>query len=223
MKIDYLYDLSCATKKFRVNNRNVFSDLSETKDVGRHNFNIFQIVSNKTQEETKRECETCANLRKACKDLNIWCWSKDIVNVKEKDECVERYLMWRAYTNGIIGCRIETTVEKLLEALDSRYDYVLGEVIYGDRNCNRIITEQSETTWDLFHKNYFYADEQEVRLVVIPKQKENYIECVNLQNFLTKITISPFIHRNIAEVIQQSLSKIDGLNGVEIQTSQIYE
>jgi len=201
MNIDYLYDLLCGGKRFRVYNRSCFSDLSETKDYGTHGFNVFHIVSNKTPDELKRECDLCGELKKNCKNMCVWCWSKDIINKNGDNECAERYLMWKAYTDGVIGCRIETTIGKLIESFDDNYDYVIGEVSYGDRNDKRVEDEHSVTAWELFTKNHYYADEQEVRLVVLSKQKEDYIECVNLQCLLTKITISPFIPQEIVKEI----------------------
>ena len=217
MPIEYLYAILYGSRKFPIYNRNHFTDLSETRDKDIHGFNIFQIVSNKTPEEIRQEGDECRKIHKESKNLCVWCWTKDVVKIKEEEKCQERYLMWKAYTSGQIGCRIETTVSKLIDALDANYQYKLGNVIYGDRNCKRIETTQSAACWDLFHKNLFYADEQEVRLVVMSPSGEEKIECVKLsQQFITKITISPFIQREIAKMIVNQLQDFEEQRYLEI-------
>ena len=76
----------------------------------------------------------------------------------------------------------------VIEALDTNYQYQLGEVVYGDRNCERIEDVQSAGKFDLFYKNRFYADEQEVRLVVMSPSKKEKIEwTINLLLMATQI------------------------------------
>lgn len=223
MPIEYLYTILRNEGKCAIYNRGFFTDLSETKDKGIHGFNVFQIVSNLTPEEVRQEGDECRKIHEESKYRCVWCWTKDIIKINRKEECQERFLMWKAYTNGQIGCRIETTVKKLLEALDTNYQYQLGEVIYDDRNCKRIEDVQSAGYFDLFYKNRFYADEQEVRLVVMTPQKMEKIECVRLQQFITKITITPLISRDIANLIVDYLKRQQILNGVDIQLSSMHE
>lgn len=172
-----------------VPNRQYFDDLRETKGLRRYREDIPQIRSfashnsvlwwNSIENDRRRFLRTCVS-----------CWTMGTVNGDKLDE---NYLMWKAYANGNVTCRMETTLGNLLRSITKiPEDIIIEDVVYGEfshLNSNESL---------LFCKSRFYALEEELRFVVMSNNAKGVHIGLNIDKLFDNsedkftVTLSPF-------------------------------
>lgn len=210
MKLDYVIDM-IENNRLIVPMRSSFTDLYdkvgaiETNRLYRRKIN--QVPSYKDRQRINRE-------NKKAYSTCVLCWTMDR---RENESSDESYLMWKAYSNNSITCRIETTVRKLIDSIKKiPYDMLISEVYYG-KKCDNRYEEK------LFCKLQNYKDEQEVRLLVLCNRKEHLSLDIDPIVLLTEIIVSPFISKNLRNIIIKDLQeRCSGFN-VRVRPSSIKE
>ena len=185
MKLSHLLSL-IHKKEFYVPNRARFSDLRDKQGFEKHipkhqfDFSISPVYSNRKDQNFYKNIE---DERKKAFSLCISCWT---MNLNANESINESFLMWKAYGNNEIGCRIGTTIENLINSIiHIPYDIIISEVNY--------YGELTGINNYIFGKSIYYESEQEVRMAVL-SENEHHIQLeINPYSMLQEIILSPFI------------------------------
>lgn len=187
-------------KKFRLSNRNTFSDRREKGEFydSKLHFYRFSVAGEQADEKTLKEWGyKNAQIRKAC-ELPTSCWTT------KKDE---DFLLWKAYTEGETGVRIETTIEKLIGSLQNLSQLALycAKMEYGKEKPFYEVMES------MFFKTHFYRSEEEFRLYVIDNNRDKKDNAIFLdvkpQEMIEKIILSPFLSVESAKIKNEMLQE----------------
>ncbi len=163
---EYLLNMIKSGKLY-VSRRTKFDDKREVgkKTDLRNSFHM--LPADSTKEEIERELEwskKCAN-----KFFNsfVSCWTYGF----SEGDSAESYLMWKAYGDNRVGCRVETTVRKLIESIkvDENVMVFLADVKYIARE--RIADSSIEH--NVFEKDVCFSDERELRICIIDNSSED--------------------------------------------------
>lgn len=139
-----------------------------------------------------------------CVRQNTWVSSWQLID----SECA---LMWRAYGTYKNGIAIQTIVDKLVNALDSSYDYTIGSVRYIDYLHDSVIDEDNAEAFS-FHKQNGYSAEQEFRVSVnnraIFNVDDKYFQIyIDLHSLLDKVVISPWAGEWQINILKRLMNK----------------
>lgn len=205
LRVGYLLTL-LRKKTLYVNNRALFSDVREQGIMEnlKYNFDIFlRHPHNKEEREKNREdlkrLTTLKNLAfKSC----ISCWTK---GVSYSQECNEDITEWDHYGTGKAQygetCRIETTIEQLVNAIQSSPNPMwLSEVQY-DKEKMRGTPEK----W-IFWKYYAYEQEHELRLCIDTHQEHISLD-ISPENLINNICLSPYIQKDERQYIIENIEE----------------
>ncbi len=119
------------------------------------------------------------------------CWTLDFRSDNSQNE---NYLMWKAYSDNEISCRISSTIGNLIDSIQSsRYDIVIENMVYGN------VQGKNEYENNIFHKTIHYEDEQEVRMVVLSTSPNGVNLKIDVSSLIQEIKVSPFVSRCVAE------------------------
>lgn len=219
LQVNYLYDL-LESNTLYVNNRALFSDVREQGMLEnlKYRFNIFLPCSHNKQEkkENMESCKELSKIKEFAHNSCISCWTKG----NNSGDCDEDILEWDHYGTGKAQygetCRIETTVEDLVNSIKSNKDAMwLSEVLY---DKEKMISNPEQ--W-IFWKYYAYRQEQEVRLCI-----DTTKDCVHLnilpKDLIHSIRLSPYIKEHDQKKIITTLEKYSFLKG-KIHPSHILE
>ncbi len=132
----------------------------------------------------------------------VSCWTYGF----SEGDSAESYLMWKAYGNKGVGCRLGTTVRGLIESIkvDENVIVLLGDVNYITKE--RIADNSLEH--NVFEKDICFSDERELRLCIIDNFKtdkethicaDSYLSKIDVDKLIQEIVISPFISNNYAK------------------------
>ena len=215
--------------KFYVSNIQSFSDLTERCDkktvldeivraeptikqlFGKsiHLFFHFQAVPNEWQRK-QIKAENSARKR-VCAS----CWTLDR---RVTGALGESLLMWKAYSNSELSCRIGTTIGKFIDSIKHLpCDIVISDVDY-TQTCS-----MNEYERRYFRKKPFYDQEQEVRMLFLANRKNGITINVNAKDSIDEITISPFITPRIASMIKIGLGDLCQELGINLHYSLLEE
>lgn len=219
LQVNYLYDL-LESNTLYVNNRALFSDVREQGMLEnlKYRFGIFLPCAYNKQDEKRNDemCQYLLGLRKFAHNSCISCWTKG----NNSGDCDEDILEWDHYGTGKAQygetCRIETTVEDLVNSIKSNKDAMwLSEVLY-DEEKMRSNPEQ----W-IFWKHYAYRQEHEVRLCIDTTKDHICLDIVP-ETLIKSIRLSPYINKHDQQRIITDLEKYSFLQN-KIFASHILE
>jgi len=214
--IDLLY-----YKRLFVQNRLNFDDLRETKGLSRSKESLPHIRMaesyktrlwwNNIEKDRRRFLQTCVS-----------CWT---MGIKNGEGIEESYLMWKAYANGSVGCRLETSIENFMNSIEETpSDIIIEDVVYGD--CNMLKGAEQL----IFHKESCYKQEEELRIVVLSNNNKGEYLKLDLDKLFGdktdkfKITLSPFAPPSWYYFVLSNIK--DACNkypGIEFSMSNIIE
>ena len=230
----YNYDLRSDTKLYRyiklsslldilfydkmhVSNRQDFSDLREKNGLNKIAEvmpSIYSFSAIPSYHERIRKGRQKRKTLSVC----VSCWTFDNRNNGKTDES---YLMWKAYSNNELTCRIGTTIDKLINSItETPSDIVISDVDYLGQK------EMNEYEDLIFRKTLFYEDEQEVRMAVLSDNREGIDLKINKSTLLNEIKLSPFIPPILGYFILGELQKwckSNKCNDVKIEYSKLKE
>jgi hypothetical protein len=191
------------TNKFRFSNRNHFTDLSEKgKKYDPHKcFRLSYSSPDKDEREInlKRENELSKKIESSY-NICVSCWTYDTHFVEKLDKQVEEdFLMWKAYTWGITGVRIETTIDVFLNSIkEYPCDIVVRNVEYKRESFTNNVEES------IFTKTIYYDKEQELRICALSSSSELFLD-IDVSKMIKNVMISPFVSKTYADFIIKSL------------------
>ncbi len=216
MKFEHLFSI-LDKQELYIPNKEMFPDLREHgyKEYLPHLFH-FQIVP-RNKEQRKRN-EKVAQKQRVAYNVCVSCWTYDIQNNTQKPrEPHENYLMWKAYAYQEIGCRIESSIQDLINCIkeSKKQEILLANVIYEKEGWDSYFDS-------VFKKTPYYFYEQEIRLCVLAS--ERYIKLpIDPFKLINKITFSPFVGKECVKFhISQLTNKYPELKD-KIESSHILE
>lgn len=181
-------------------NRKYFSDLQDKN--GHNKVNsleslLRQIEPAKTWKNKKFLTEQQRD-KEYIYNICISCWSMDLLNRKEPSE---NFLMWKAYKSSDLMCRIGTTIRKLISNINPISNVIVSDVVYGE--CNLPLIDKY-----IFNKSEYYIGENEIRLAFIDATSSHIaIPITDINDFIESITLSPFINPILESWICNGMSK----------------
>ena len=203
--------------KMHVSNRQDFTDLGEKdglKRIPEGTPSIYSFSAIPSYHERIRKGRQNRKTLSVC----VSCWTFDNRNNGKTDES---FLMWKAYSNNEITCRIGTTIGRLINSItDMPSDIVISDVDYQSQK------EMNEYEDLIFRKSLFYEDEQEVRMAVLSDNREGIDLKINKSTLLNEIKLSPFIPPMLGFFILGELKnwcKGNKCNDVNIEYSKLME
>lgn len=230
----YNYDLRSDTKLYRyiklsslldmlfydkmhVSNRQDFSDLQEKNGLNKIAEGIPSIYSFSVIPSYHERIRKGRQKRKTL-SVCVSCWTFDCRNNGKTDES---FLMWKAYSNNEITCRIGTTIDRLINSIkQTPSDIVISDVDYQGQK------EMNEYEDMIFRKSLFYEDEQEVRMAVLSSNREGIDLEVDNSILLNEIKLSPFVPPTLTSFILgqlQNWCKSNNCTRVNVERSQVKE
>ncbi len=132
----------------------------------------------------------------------------------------ETYHHWKVFSGNPSGVCMKFNRSELLKNIEKREGIKSGDVEYFTLKSIRIkkpVTDQLP-----FIKRIAFEDENEFR--VIYESKTNTLSKLDIKIPLTciaKITLSPWMHKSLAEPFKRILKSIDYCNGLEIVRSTL--
>lgn len=211
MKLEYLFQMLNQRNLF-IANRRSFSDVCDRECCRKFiptpalPYNIEEVPSYRTRKYNREQKETIEQTKNLC----ISCWTLD-------NDQNENSLMWRAFKNGDLMCRIQTTPNRIIQNVECEYNLLISDVYYGNRGCP---TMERFT----FNKTPFYSDEREVRMVLAYETKENIsIHLNNIFEVIEGITLSPFLTPQIESMVESDLKRRYRKLSEKIHRSEIME
>lgn len=201
--------------KYKVNNRRCFS--GDKTEIGEYKhkwmkFPFSTLVGDNKTDEYRYGQHYHSEQEYLSQYLYISSWTDDLT---------ESYLMWKAYTSGSNGVRIETTLRKLLNVLKQNIKDC--KIFCAFSSYERLRPKISQFD-KVFLKQAEYKSEQEYRIAVVPvnlstaRHQSQY--CIEFtEGFIDKIVLSPFMNKSDAKTLKEMLARIDSY--VKINESNI--
>lgn len=199
-----------------VSNRESFTDLREKKGL---NVIVEEISSQPNYIPSYRDKLRIKRMEKDKQrflSICVSCWTCD----KRSDGYTnENYLIWKAYANNDIVCRIGTTIGQLVNCIKkTSCDIAISDVDYSGK------TEMNPYEELVFRKSIFYEDEQEVRMAVLSNNKAGVDLEIDNNILLNEVKISPFIPPVLGTFILRELKEwCKRYPNVRIEYSKVME
>lgn len=136
----------------------------------------------------------------------------------------ESYALWKIYGEKY-GVAIQTTFQKL-EELSRKKNAVVSKVVYLDDNSTYLHTDQNDISNPIINifklKKDYYSYEEEVRIILFDDSTKpsNTIQIGNVEEFISKIYVSPFAEEWFFELVTTVIQKRYRLN-IEVVQSGI--
>lgn len=191
--------------KFKVNNRRSFSGDKTEMGVYKRKwlkYPYFAPHGQKITDEQLTELQYHSKQEFLAQYLFVSSWTYDLT---------ESYLMWKAYTSGGNGVRIETTLRKLLEVLKSNIENCK---IFCAKSSYEKLRPKTSQFDKVFLKQEEYKSEQEYRITIVPnnlstaRHQSQY--CIDFSDgFIDKIVLSPFMSTSDVKDLKRMLESID--------------
>jgi len=220
LPLEYLLPI-LENNKFRISNRRNFTDLSEKGQKGdiKKCFRMcYSSPDNKEREiNLIRENELSEKIRISY-SICVSCWTYDTHIVEGLgNEVDENFLMWKAYTGGITGVRIETTIDDFLNSIKETPCYILVRNVEYKKESFTNTVEES-----IFNKTIYYSKEQELRICALCSADKLCLD-VDVSKMIHGICLSPFISNTYADFIKRSLEKKYEFLQEKIKKSRLLE
>jgi hypothetical protein len=135
----------------------------------------------------------------------------------------ETYHHWRVFSHGSDGVCIEFDKDKLLSTFDGDASITSGNVEY---KLIKDVSSLKKVSVDKlpFWKRAAYQDESEFRVVYVDTIKnmeyKNYVIDID---WITRITLSPWMSKSLRGSVTNSLQSIAGCSDVDIFRSTLVE
>lgn len=182
--------------KMHISNMQDFTDLREKKGlkkIVKELSSIYSFSAVPNNRDRRREEKFKNRTLSVC----VSCWTFDRRNNGKTDES---FLMWKAYSQGDIICRIGTTIGQLIDSIkETPSNIVISDVDYKGK------IELNEYENLIFRKSIYYEDEQEVRMVVLSKNRNGVDLTIDNSILLNEIKLSPFIPPALRTFILEKL------------------
>jgi hypothetical protein len=213
LRLSYLID-SIVNKRLFVPSMKQFSDLIEKNGCKKYKKtqSFCYEPSHKDKLLFKRQEKEFDSILSMC----VKSWTLD----RRVDGSIgESMLMWKTFAANEIVCRIETTIQSIIDSIVSiNGDIVFADVNYG-RHVNLNVYEQS-----LFNKTIHYDQEQEIRMLYLVENIRGTTLGINPLTMIKSITISPFIpHHTASFIISQLRAITKEKPGIDMHISSINE
>lgn len=134
----------------------------------------------------------------------------------------ETYHHWKVFAPGNAGVCIRFKKSEFLNCIDSVANITHKKVVYKKiDNLKKI----SPTTQDLpFLKRFPFRDEEEYRIIYICKNKSQKFKNLKIDiNSISRIILSPWLHKTLANTLKKTLKSIDGCQDISISTTTLNE
>lgn len=191
--------------KFKVNSRRTFYGDKTEMGVYKRKWLKYPYYASSGQEisdEQMKERQYHSKQEFLSQYLYVSSWTYNLT---------ESYLMWKAYTSGGNGVRIETTLRKLLEVL--KHNIQDCKIFCAKSSYGKLRPKISQFD-KVFLKQDEYRSEQEYRIAIVlnnlsaSRHKSQY--CIEFsEGFIDKIVLSPFISTSDVKDIKELLERID--------------
>jgi hypothetical protein len=136
-------------------------------------------------------------------------------------DCDETYHHWRVFSHGADGVRIDFEKRALLSAFVGDNQVLHGDMRY--RLIKDLRTPRDYAVDDLpFLKRYPFRDEKEFRIVFADRSVAALSKDYTL-SAIRRITLSPWIVRDLADSIIKTLRQIDGCKQLKIYRSTLID
>ncbi len=189
ISIDCLIDM-LSTNKLYVSNRKHLNDKRE-QGIKENLRDIFPLTAQyHSKEMTQNEAQRINDLHRAAYSVYVSCWTQRIE---------ESIMFWHCY--GQDTCRIATTIGDLVNSIVSPNNTILiAPIKYDDRGRTELVEQK------VFSKHVAYKDEQEIRLCVLPNEKENPpLLSIDLSAMIHEIIINPFFCKSYQIFLKETL------------------
>lgn len=134
-------------------------------------------------------------------------------------QTADTYHHWRVFAGGSDGIRLEIDKAKLMSAASRDASLLCGEVSYLEVNAFR---QRQFAVADLpFIKRRPYADEREFRILRLLKSQNDLTWMPIRLSWIKRITISPWMPPDLADVVKTSLKAIDGCAKLKVYQSTL--
>ncbi|GGC61547.1 hypothetical protein GCM10011396_05610 [Undibacterium terreum] len=132
----------------------------------------------------------------------------------------ETYHHWRVFSGSSSGVCIRFKREPLLRALRKRAGVMLGEVNYMTLAQAR---KQAPSIAGLpFIKRAAFVDEQEFRAIFESgDQTMRSLDITLPLSCIERISLSPWLHKNLADATKEAIKAIDGCAGLKVYRSTL--
>jgi hypothetical protein len=137
-------------------------------------------------------------------------------------EAPETFHHWSVFSSRSNGVCIEFDKVRLLKAVDSEPSIRHRSMDY--REIKKVQATPIKEEDLPFVKRYPFQDEREFRLLHISKEVEvdKYQIPIPLAS-ITRITLSPWMHENLAEEVKLTLKAIDSCEKIKVSRSTLVE
>jgi hypothetical protein len=138
-------------------------------------------------------------------------------------DCDETYHHWRVFSHGADGVRIDFEKRALLSAFVGDNQVLHGDMRY--RLIKDLRTPRDYAVDDLpFLKRYPFRDEKEFRIIFADRSVAALSKDYTFDlSAIRRITLSPWIVRDLADSIINTLRQIDGCKQLKIYRSTLID
>lgn len=196
MSFEHLLSM-LSKEELYISNRKYFTDRREIGEI----FDLKTDITFSIQERNlrKHEAKLLKNrsIKEAAKSVCISCWTFDLNNYSNK-RGEENYLMWKVYNKGIT-CRIQTTIDKLINAIKPEHGY---DILLSDVSYSNVKLDSADNY--VFNKSIYYWGEQEMRMCVLSNE-DHVILNINPFSMIEGIVLSPFITKDFSDLLINGL------------------
>ncbi len=136
-------------------------------------------------------------------------------------EASETYHHWKIFTEGSdSGVCIQFDRDRLLEAFPAKTNVRHGAVEYVELNKATVPALDRLP----FLKRFPYRDEREYRFVYADANREVETKSFKIPlGCIEKITLSPWLHKDLAEIVRETVQSVDGCNEITITRTTLLE
>ena len=132
----------------------------------------------------------------------------------------EMYHHWRVFANGSAGVCIRFDRAQLLKAVNKQGGVRTGTVKY--LRMAEMRHKNHETRELPFLKRYAYQDEHEFRMLYeTSTDKSEHLDIAIPLSCITRITLSPWLPRDLSRNLKQVLRDIEGCSKLSIKRSTL--
>ena len=189
------------SRELYVPNRKSFSDASEKgrKINPKNTFSLLPV--SRSRKKAKADAKLVYDKWRSAYSVCISCWTYDSLSDTGNNAVDENYLMWKAYGCNNICCRIETTINDLINSIDNEneFEILASNVAYVSEHLSDGFAQHY-----IFEKPIFYRDEKEFRLCVLTQADFIRLRIDPFQ-MVKRITLSPFITKRYSDFLKDSI------------------
>lgn len=137
-------------------------------------------------------------------------------------EADETFHHWKVFANGSDGVRITFKNAPLIETISSNKGVITGKIIY--KQVKEVSNSRPPIEELPFIKRKPYKDEKEVRIIYTNDKEEFETKELDIDiGFIEKITINPWINKNLFIAVKSTIRSIDGCEGIKVFRTTLLE